>query len=44
MIALDDNELIIDSEIPNFNPEYPGYMNGLPKSVPKKTSFPFFAW
>lgn len=44
MIALDAHALLMDNEIPNYNPEYPGYMNGLPEDAPKKTSFPFFAW
>lgn len=34
----------MDQEIPNYNPRYPGYMNGQPEDLPRKTSFPFFAW
>lgn len=44
MIALDAQSLILDKEIPNYDPKYPGYMNGMPDGLPKKTSFPFFAW
>lgn len=44
MISLDASNLIKDKEIPNFNPKYPGYKNGQPEGLPRKTSFPFFAW
>jgi hypothetical protein len=44
MIALDSTQLLQDKEVPNYNPIYPGYMNGLPENAVKKTSFPFFAW
>lgn len=41
MISLDSYNVILDEEIPNYNPKY---KNGFPENLPKKTSYPFFAW
>lgn len=44
MIGLDPEYKIMDGDIPNFNPEYSEKQNGLPSELPRKTSYPFFAW